>query len=105
MPFRPPLLPAEEPTSTKHRGRYKYIDFYINLLNLTIPFNSSLKNECARPPATLTVWIHQIHAAGGASGSITMVVVFVTNYCRKPLINVPYKRTFGVPDQGQMLDV
>ena len=21
------------------------------------------------------------------------------------LINVPYKRTFGVPDQGQMLDV
>jgi hypothetical protein len=25
--------------------------------------------------------------------------------CRKPLINVPYKRTFGVPDQGQTLDV
>ena len=25
--------------------------------------------------------------------------------CRKPLINVPYKRTFGAPDQGQMLDV
>jgi hypothetical protein len=22
-----------------------------------------------------------------------------------PLINVPYKRTFGTPDQGQMLDV
>ncbi len=25
--------------------------------------------------------------------------------CRKPLINVPYIGTFGVPDQGQTLDV
>jgi hypothetical protein len=25
--------------------------------------------------------------------------------CCRPLINVPYKRTFGAPDQGQMLDV
>jgi hypothetical protein len=25
--------------------------------------------------------------------------------CHKPLINVPYKCTFGAPDQGQMLDV
>jgi hypothetical protein len=25
--------------------------------------------------------------------------------CRMPLINVPYKRTFGAPDQGQTLDV
>jgi hypothetical protein len=25
--------------------------------------------------------------------------------CYKPLVNVPYKRTFGAPDQGQMLDV
>jgi hypothetical protein len=31
----------------------------------------------ARPPARQAAWIHQIHAAGGASGSITMVVVFV----------------------------
>ncbi len=29
----------------------------------------------------------------------------VTATCRKPLINVPYKRTFGTPDQGQTLDV
>jgi hypothetical protein len=29
--------------SIKRRGQYKYIDFYINLLNLTKPFNSSLK--------------------------------------------------------------
>ena len=43
MPFRPPLLPADKPTSIKHRGQYKYIHFYINLLNLTKPFHSGLK--------------------------------------------------------------
>ncbi len=42
MPFWPPLLPADKPKSFKHRGRYKYIDFYISLLNLTKPFNSGL---------------------------------------------------------------
>ncbi len=25
--------------------------------------------------------------------------------CRKPPINIPYKRTFGTPDQGQRLDM
>jgi hypothetical protein len=40
MPFRPPLLPADKPTSMKHRGQYKYIVFCINLLNSTKPFNS-----------------------------------------------------------------
>jgi hypothetical protein len=43
MPFWPPLLPVDEPTSIKHRGQYKYIDFYINLLNLKKPFNSGLE--------------------------------------------------------------
>jgi hypothetical protein len=43
MPFWPPLLPADKPTSIKHRGQYKYIDFYINLLNLTKPFDSGLE--------------------------------------------------------------
>ncbi len=43
MPFWLPLLPADKPTSIKHRGQCKYIDFYINLLNLTKPFNSGLK--------------------------------------------------------------
>ncbi len=28
-----------------------------------------------------------------------------SSFCCKPLINVPYIRTFGAPDQGQMLDV
>jgi hypothetical protein len=35
------------------------------------------ENECARPPAPRVVWIHQIHAAGGASSSTTMVVMFL----------------------------
>ncbi len=43
MPFRPPLLPVDEPTSINHRGWYNYIDFYINLLNLNKPFNNGLK--------------------------------------------------------------
>ena len=31
----------------------------------------------ARPPTPQAAWVHQIHAAGGASGSTTMVMVFV----------------------------
>ncbi len=42
-PFWSPLSPADEPTSIKHRGQYNYIGFYINLLNLTKPFNSGLE--------------------------------------------------------------
>ncbi len=34
--------------------------------------------KAARPRVA---WYHQIHAAGGASGSITMVVVFVDCLC------------------------
>jgi hypothetical protein len=37
------IVAGDEPTSIKHRGRYKYIDFYINLLNLTKPFDSGLE--------------------------------------------------------------
>jgi hypothetical protein len=29
------------------------------------------------PPTPLAVWIHQLHATGGVSGSTTMVMVFV----------------------------
>jgi hypothetical protein len=36
---------------------------------------------CARLPTHQAVWIHQIHAVGGASGSITVVVVFVGCLC------------------------
>ncbi len=33
------------------------------------PSTAASENECARPPATRTVWIHSIHTAGGASGA------------------------------------
>ncbi len=51
---------------------------YWILLN---PLTAASKNECARLPATRAEWYHWIHAAGGASGSITMVVVFVGCLC------------------------
>jgi hypothetical protein len=37
----------------------------------------ALKDICARPPIPQAVWYHQIHDAGGVSGSITIVMVFV----------------------------
>jgi hypothetical protein len=40
----------------------------------------ALDNICARPPAPWVAWIHQIHAAGRASGSITMAMVFVRSF-------------------------
>ncbi len=45
------------------------------------PLTAALYNVCTRPPATRTAQIHQIHTAGGASSSITMVVVFVGCLC------------------------
>jgi hypothetical protein len=41
------------------------------------PSTAALERTCTRPPAPWVAWYHQIHAAGGVSGSITMVVVFV----------------------------
>ena len=40
-----------------------------------------LEQICARLLATQAVWIHRIQATGGASGSITMVVMFVVCLC------------------------
>jgi hypothetical protein len=46
------------------------------------PLIVALDNICARPPAPRAAWNHQIHTAGGASGSTTMVVMFVVCvYC------------------------
>ncbi len=45
------------------------------------PSTAALEVTCERPPTTWMVWIHWIHAAGGASSSITMVVVFVGCLC------------------------
>jgi hypothetical protein len=57
---------------------YKFLHNFIEFNKL---FKGGLNNICARPPARQAAWIHQIHAAGGASGSITMVVVFVGCLC------------------------
>jgi hypothetical protein len=37
---------------------------------------AAMEKVCARPPTPWAAWVHQIHAAGGASGSTTMVMVF-----------------------------
>jgi hypothetical protein len=37
---------------------------------------AALKKVCARPSTPPVVWVHQIHTAGGVSGSATMVMVF-----------------------------
>ncbi len=34
-----------------------------------------------------------------------LIMIASVSFCRKPLISVPYTHTFGLPDQGQMLDV
>ena len=39
------------------------------------------EQTCARPPTPQATWGHQIHATGGASGFITMVMVFVRSLC------------------------
>jgi hypothetical protein len=36
-----------------------------------------LEKSCGRPPTPPAAWIYQIHTAGGASGSTTMVMLFV----------------------------
>jgi hypothetical protein len=49
----------------------------MNLLNLFIALTVASGRTCARLPTPQAAWVHQIHAAGGVSGSITMVMVFV----------------------------
>ena len=34
------------------------------------------RQTCVRPPTSQAAWVHQIHAAGGASSSTTMLMVF-----------------------------
>ena len=37
----------------------------------------ALEQTCARLPTPQAAWVHQNHATGGASGSNTMVMLFV----------------------------
>jgi hypothetical protein len=46
-------------------------------MNLVKPRDDGIEKTCDRPPVPPAAWIHQIHATGGASGSTTMVMVFV----------------------------
>jgi hypothetical protein len=50
-------------------------------MNLFKSFESGIGKICGRPPAPPAAWIHQIHAAGGVGGSITLVMVFVRSLC------------------------
>jgi hypothetical protein len=64
-----------------------------------IQLNSStaaLDNTCARPPAHQAVWINQIQAAVGASGSITMVLVFVRSFVLFVQIFLPFGADFAL---------
>ena len=52
----------------------------MNLINLFIALTVASGRTCARLPTPQAAWVHQIHAAGGASGSTTMVMVFVRRF-------------------------
>ena len=41
-----------------------------------ISLTAASEQTCARPPTSQVIRVHQIHAAGGASSSTTMVMVF-----------------------------
>jgi hypothetical protein len=54
-----------------------------SLLNLTKPFNSGLgqnMHQAARPSGGVDSSNPSLQAAGGTSGSITMVIVFVRSF-------------------------
>jgi hypothetical protein len=61
--------------SSKAEAAFLNKGIYVNFLI------AALENICVRPPARQAAWIHQLHAARGASGSITMVVVFLGCLC------------------------
>jgi len=54
-----------------------YINFYTNFLILLNRFDGSVVFFFGRPPIPLAAWIYQLHAAGGAIGSTTMVMVLI----------------------------
>jgi hypothetical protein len=58
-PFRPPLLPADEPEFDEHRGKHKLINFYINLLNLLNRFDGSIRTSMRKAA----------HPSGGVGSS------------------------------------
>jgi hypothetical protein len=61
---------------------------------------AALERICARMPTPQAAWVHQIHTAGGTSGSNTMVILFVMVFMlfvrvlTHDLPVVLFKRTF-----------
>ncbi len=63
------------PNSIKHRGQNnKLISTYIYWI-YWIALAAASEQTCARPPTPQAAWVHQIHVAGGVSGSTTMAMV------------------------------
>jgi hypothetical protein len=69
------------PNSIKHKvDKNILISTLMNKIKQN-PSTAALERTCARPPTPRLVWYHWIHTTGGASGAITMVVVFVGCLC------------------------
>ncbi len=75
------LVISHRPEPCAQQAPSRSIKFYFNLLNLLNRLMVASEKSCPRPPAPPAAWIHQIHTAGGASSSITMVMVFVCCLC------------------------
>ncbi len=86
------------------RKRVKKSPFYVAYMqigNLCIG-NLCMQRKKLRKPSYPHMRI--LYGAKEITALVYNTVVRLCS-CRKPLINVPYKRTFGAPDQGQTLDV
>jgi hypothetical protein len=55
-------------------SRNKLISTIYGIYSITS--TAASERICARLPTPQAAWVHQIRAAGGASGSTTMVMVF-----------------------------
>ena len=64
--------------SIKHIGQHTKLISTLIYWIYWITSTAESKLTCARSPTPKAAWVHQIHAPGGASGSNTMVMVFVT---------------------------
>ena len=64
------------PNSIKHRGQQNKLISTLILWIYWIASRVASERTCTRPPTPQAAWVHQIHVAGGASGSTTMVMVF-----------------------------
>jgi hypothetical protein len=71
------LLPTDEPYFNKHRDQQNKLISTLNYCIYYIALTAALEKNCGGPPTPPAAWIHQIHAAGGVSGSTTIVMLSV----------------------------